>query len=407
MKLLIEHFAQIEKASVDFGKEGDLTLLVGQQATGKSLLLQWLKLTTDRAFVRSTWEKYSINWKTKDDPLRPLDLFFGEGLGKGYVEGQTRIQLEDKIYSIDSIFDYAKGQRADVSSIQESTYYIPAHRALLLADGWPLAFQQHRLGTPYVARAQSERLLQWLNKSDKSLFPIQNRLQSDIRDRFNDAIFHGAQLNIDRASHQSRLVLTAQQATSIPYMAWTAGQREFVPLLIALYELLPAGGVSRLDAVKTVILEEPELGLHPKALFAVGIAIIHLLARGYRVVVSSHSPLMVDFAWTLNRLRIAHLRGVSSEKNYFKAFNLKSTPNNKKVVAELMKSKARAYYLGYSKEKSKSTTVTAQDISDLRTYGNADEPVWGELLRYSTLLAEVIGQLDLDFSALTREELIA
>ena len=405
MKLLIENFAQIERASIDFGEPGDLTLLVGQQATGKSLVLQWLKLLTDRGHVRSNWEKYSINWKIKDDVLRPLDLFFGEGLGKGYTEKKTKIQLDAKNFSIDTLFDYARGHKTDTSAILEQTYYIPAHRALLLADGWPLAFQQHRIGTPYVARAQSERLLQWLNRSEEGIFPIRNRLQSGIRSLFNDAIFHGAQLNVDRASHQSRLVLTAGQATAIPYMAWTAGQREFVPLLIALYELLPAGGVSQLASVETVILEEPELGLHPKALFAVGIAILHLINRGYRVVVSSHSPLMVDFAWALNRLRVAYQRGKASDKDYFKAFDLKSTPFNKQLVESLKKSKSRAYYLGYSANSSGPPTVKESDISDLRTYGGANEPIWGELLRYSTQLGEVVGQLDLDFSVLSRREL--
>jgi len=407
MKLLIEEFAQIRRADIDFGQAGDLTVLVGQQATGKSLALQWLKLLTDRAFIRATWEKYSINWKIKDDATRPLDLFFGEGLGHGFTENKTRIHLDRKEHLLTNLLDFGKGQKSDPSAIAEKTYYIPAHRALLLADGWPLAFQQHRIGTPFVARAQSERLLQWLNLSEKNIFPIQNRLQASLRDHFNTAIFHGAQLNIDRASHQSRLVLTAQGTTSIPYMAWTAGQREFVPLLIALYELLPAGGVPRLDSVETVILEEPELGLHPKALFAVGIAILHLLSRGYRVVVSSHSPLMIDFAWALNRLRIAARTKAATDSDYLKAFSLKSTPNNKKLVESLKKSKARAYYLGYTQNKSGNFAVQEKDISDLRTYGDSDEPIWGELLKYSTQLAEVIGQLNFDFSALDKADFVS
>jgi hypothetical protein len=403
MKLSIKNFAQIEKADIDFGEPGDLTLLVGHQATGKSLILQWLKLLTDRTLVRATLEKYGVNWKVKDDPLRPLDLFFGEGLGQGYRVDETAIKLDERVQKLDTLFDYGKGQKADPSSIPEKTYYIPAHRALLLADGWPVAFQQHRIGTPFVARAQSERLLQWLNKSETGIFPIQNRLQAGIRDKFNEAIFHGARLNIDRASHQSRLILSADKA-AIPYMAWTAGQREFVPLLLALYELLPAGAVPRLDSVETVVLEEPELGLHPKALFAVGISVLHLLARGYRVVISSHSPLMVDFAWTLNRLRIAHQRHRAKEADYLKAFSLASNPVNKKIVHALQSSKARAYYLSYSNQGEK---VYGKDISALRTYGSEDEPVWGDLLQYSTKMAEVVAQLDLDFSALAENELVS
>ncbi|PAT40711.1 hypothetical protein CK623_04945 [Vandammella animalimorsus] len=409
VKLRIEKFAQIESAEIDFGQAGDLTILVGEQATGKSLVLQWLKLLTDRVAIRRTWEHYGINWRSGEHPSRPLDLFFGEGIGKGgYDFDHTRIELDGVSYKLDSLFRLPKGNAAAQKEQRaERTYYIPAHRALLLMDGWPLAFQQHRTGTPYVARAQSERILQWLNQSDKALFPIKNRLHASIRSLFSEAIFHGAALNIDRASQQSRLILSVSQASAIPYMAWTAGQREFVPLLLALYELMPAGRNTKVQAVDTVILEEPELGLHPKALFAVGVAVLHLMARGYRVILSTHSPLMVDFAWALNRLNTARKMDKASEQDVLKAFGLSANLTSKAVAVRLKDSRARVFYLGYQKQQRSqpASRVVSRDISDLRTYGPSDKPVWGDLLKYSTHLAEAIVQLDLDFSSLADEEL--
>lgn len=401
MKLSIKNFAQIALLDIDFGAPGDLTILVGQQATGKSLALQWLKLASDALVVRQDWDRYGTNWKISGNDTRPLDMFFGEGLGQGYQEGTTQICLDSKPIRLKSMFNAPSG-RTQRETPKEKLYYIPAHRALLLADGWPKTFQQHVIGTPYVARAQSERLVQWLSASTQAIFPIKNKLPSELRDLFDESIFHNVKLSIDKKSPQSRLILNAGRTGEIPYMAWTAGQREFVPLLIALYELLPSGGVSTLENIETVVLEEPELGLHPKALFALGIAMLHLLARGYRVVVSAHSPLMVDFAWALGHLQKARSKSPESHiKNFLSAFSLKSTAANKALVDKVKDSTARTYYLSYSKaEKDLPPTVHSQDISSLKTYStNSDEASWGELLKYSTHLAEVIGQINLNLSA--------
>lgn len=413
MKLSIKNFAQIESAEIDFGKAGDLTLLVGQQATGKSLILQWLKLVTDPLTIRDDWERFGANWKTEDE-LRPLDLFFGEGLGKGYRTGETKVSFGGREIKPSALLRRQSGRRsANHADAVESTYFVPAHRALLLTDGWPRNFQQHVPGTPYVARAQSERLARWLSDERGSIFPIANKLPQELRGLFDAAIFHSATLDVDRSSPQSRLILKTLQSNPIPYMAWTAGQREFVPLLIALYELMPSGGNSRLEKersikIETVVIEEPELGLHPKALFAVGIAILHLLRRDYRVVVSSHSPLMVDFAWSLNRLRVAKAHGKAGQSQYLKAFDLRSNRSNKELVDKLAGATARTYYLTYGRPLAKTpASVVSRDISELRTYSSDDDKaLWGDLLKYSANLAEVIGQLDFDFSLLSDDELV-
>ena len=401
MQLSIKNFAQIESLDINFGAPGDLTILVGQQATGKSLALQWLKLANDSLSVKQDWARYGTNWKVPGQELRPLDMFFGEGLGQGYREDTTDIALNGKPLRLKTLFNTAPG-RGHNDTAQESLYYIPAHRALLLAAGLPKTFQQHVSGTPYVARAQSERLVQWLSNSTQAIFPIKTKLSNELRELFNEAIFHNAALNIDKTSPQSRMILSVGPTGEIPYMAWTAGQREFVPLLIALYELLPSGTTNRLEHIETVVLEEPELGLHPKALFALGIAVLHLMARGYRVVVSTHSPLMVDFAWALGHLRQAlnSKKEAAQNKHFLSAFALKNTAANKALAEKVLKSEARTYYLTYKKSSSDGLSrVRSQDISDLKTYSpNPDESSWGELLSYSTHMAQVVSQLNMDVS---------
>ena len=50
MKLEIQNLGPVKNAAIEFG---DLTVLVGPQATGKSITLQLLKLLVDTGFVQA------------------------------------------------------------------------------------------------------------------------------------------------------------------------------------------------------------------------------------------------------------------------------------------------------------------------------------------------------------------
>ena len=55
-RLCVQNLGPIKKADVDFG---DLTVLIGPQASGKSLFLELFKLIKDKAHIVSTLKKYS------------------------------------------------------------------------------------------------------------------------------------------------------------------------------------------------------------------------------------------------------------------------------------------------------------------------------------------------------------
>ncbi len=52
----IQDFGPIDNVSVDFG---DLTILVGPQASGKSIFLETLKLVADRDSIINTLDRYN------------------------------------------------------------------------------------------------------------------------------------------------------------------------------------------------------------------------------------------------------------------------------------------------------------------------------------------------------------
>ena len=57
---------------------GDLTILVGEQASGKSLFLEMLKLALDRDSVIETLNRYSYILDNNKDNI--LNLYLGDGM---------------------------------------------------------------------------------------------------------------------------------------------------------------------------------------------------------------------------------------------------------------------------------------------------------------------------------------
>lgn len=73
--LKLENIGQISRADITFG---DLTVLVGPQATGKSVFLQFLKLVLDTGYVHDQLRKHGIDWKRAVPEF--LDVYLGEGM---------------------------------------------------------------------------------------------------------------------------------------------------------------------------------------------------------------------------------------------------------------------------------------------------------------------------------------
>ncbi len=116
----------------------------------------------------------------------------------------------------------------------------------------------------------------------------------------------------------------------LPFMTWSAGQKEFMPLLLAIYCLTgPPSSVVKRDDYKWVIIEEPEMGLHPKAIEAVIIEVIELIQQGYKVILSTHSSIFVDFAWALRSL--SGLNDQAFKKAMCQLFNLRPDGRSKSI----------------------------------------------------------------------------
>jgi hypothetical protein len=253
-------------------------------------------------------------------------------------------------------------------------YYIPAHRTLMLADGWPQRLIAPEV--PFVARLFSESLLELVTELEgdrDAVFPDSSRLKQAFRHYVDDAIFHGGRLRLATSGLRRQLKLT-YAGEDLSFMSWTTGQREFVPLLLALYSLLPAGKVTRRAPIEWVVIEEPELGLHPRGTLAVMLFVFELLHRGYRVALATHSPVVLDVAWAMRQLR-----GRGSAQRLCEAFDVPRTNDVVGVMKSALDRSVSVTYLHHTKK-----GVESADISSLDPASEDEgEAGWGGLTEWS------------------------
>jgi predicted ATP-binding protein involved in virulence len=221
------------------------------------------------------------------------------------------------------------------------------------------------------------------SKSD-SVFPQTQRLKQPLRESFNSSIFHDGKIVIDKTSKR-RFKLNIGDS-SLPFMAWSAGQKEFMPLLLSFYYLCPASKASRKENIKYVIIEEPEMGLHPQAIISVILQILDLLSRDYKVIVSTHSPVLLEFAWAFNIFKEAG----SGTQALFDLFDLKkSAPLNRVFEGQLKTKTINTYSFNRTNNK-----VNVEDISSLDA-GSDDNSIaeWGGLSSFSSKATDIISNL--------------
>jgi energy-coupling factor transporter ATP-binding protein EcfA2 len=352
---------------------GDLTVLVGPQGAGKSLALQWLKVAMDGRQVVDAL-------KSSGHPTEPssvlIDIVFGTGMAPAWREGSTEVVFAGKKIS-------PKGM-GRIGDGKEKLFFVPAHRSMLISDGWAAPFQRLNSDTPVVARIFSQNLYDRFSGKDAgTLFPVEKRLKKEIRDQIDTAVFHGGKVGIEEDRQHARRLRLVHGDMHLPFMTWTAGQRELTPLLLGLYHLLPSTRLRKREETDWVVIEEPEMGLHPQAITAVLLLVLDLLWRGYRVVLSTHSPHVLTMLWMMRVLQ-AHK---ADWRLVCEAFNVNASQQMEKVASTALEKDYRAHLLLFNRR----GKVVSKDISELDP-SSEDESIagWGGLTEYSSRFGDVV-----------------
>jgi hypothetical protein len=368
-RLRIKNFAQIAEADLEFG---DLTVLVGAQGTGKSLALQWLKAAMDGKQIVTALHDAGHPTE-KSDVL--IDLVFGAGMGEAWKSG-AEVTFNDRKVTPKAFGGIGDGK--------EKVFFIPAHRSMLISDGWAAPFQKLTSDTPVVARIFSQNLFDRFRKhGEKPLFPIERVLKKAYREQINKAVFHGGRVGIEEdRQHAKRLRLTHGNM-QLPFMTWTAGQREFTPLLLGLYHLLPPRKLLKQPDIDWVIIEEPEMGLHPQAITVVMLLVLDLLWRGYRVALSTHSPHVLTAVWMIQRLKEYHARWQLVRD----AFDVPKSQALKEVSEAALKKQYRVHHLAFEAD----GKVHSVDISNLDPDSDNERMAgWGGLTEFSSRFGDAV-----------------
>jgi hypothetical protein len=390
MKLALQNVGQINEAEVEFG---DLTVLVGPQASGKSIFLQFLKLMIDGPRVIADLKKYGYDWR--GELALFLNLYLGEGMQSVWTtEGdKTSVVVwdDDCVNLADKLKNWGKARQ---QQRKERMFYIPAQRVLSLNMGWPRPFTDFAAGDPYVVPCFSEKLRiqmeKGLGRKTGNIFPQAGRLKSELRKKLDSAVFHGFSLKLDRMGEvQKRLVLQGiGEKLPLPFMVWSAGQREFIPLLLALYWLCPAAKIARRDNTEWVVIEEPEMGLHPEGISAVMLVVLELLLRGYRVILSTHSPHVLDVIWGLRTIKRYH--STSDKVIDMFGFHVHS-PEMRKIAKAAIEKEYRVFYFD------RSLGVSGHVVRDISALDpgaeNPKEANWGGLTEFSGRVGEVVADI--------------
>lgn len=378
-RLHVANLGPVHDADIEFD---DLTVIVGPQATGKSVLLETLKLVIDRDHIHQTFARHNTIFTGGADATAAfLGGYFGKGMGT-LNSPNTSIEWAGKLQSV---ADFSKAAKKAKTPPAEHVFYIPAQRVVSLPKGITQNFSNFDYGDPYVLRHFSDtvhNLLQNEFGTKAELFPREGRLNDTLRKPIADHFFGGAKLEIDAREFTKRLILKIPGSDEgLPFLAWSAGQREFIPLLLGLYWLCPAGATQRRETLEWVVIEEPEMGLHPLAISTLLLLVLELMRRGYRVVISTHSPVVLEMVWTLRQLQA--LEGTESDVR--KLFDLRATPHAKALAQEALGKHYRVYFFERDKP--------ARDISELDPGSvSEEESEWGGLTGFSSLAGDVVAR---------------
>lgn len=374
-RIELTSLGQISEADISFG---DLTVFVGEQASGKSILLQLVKLILDGDDIVQTLKKHGFDWH--GDPKNFLSLYFGEGMEGIWDNASTKIKIDNEAFELDKVLSKKSKKKA------ETLFLIPAQRVMTLKDGWPRAFTDYAIGDPYVVKQFSEHLRLLLETSlgagEGVIFPQVGRMNKTLRDTIGESIFGGAQVKLDRSGLRKRIVLDVEDS-QLPFMVWSTGQREFVPLLMGLYRLMPSGGARKKKNFNWVVIEEPEMGLHPQSISVLLIVLFELLRRGYKVIISTHSSQVPELIWAIRLIA----KSKAAPARLMQLLDLKPNVFSKDLSETVLDEKTfKTYY--FSRQDS---IVNVKDISTLDPE-DPEEAVsdWGGLTLFSTKTADIV-----------------
>jgi hypothetical protein len=136
---------------------------------------------------------------------------------------------------------------------------------------------------------------------------------------------------------------------------------------------MPSAKRSTRWGLKWAVIEELEMGLHPRAISVLMLMVCELAARGYRVCLATHSPQVLEAVWAIRHLT----ENRASPQAFLSIFEAPDTFEMRTLAQKAMHKKIKVYY--FDPESGRTKDISALDPADEET-GDAG---WGGLTEFS------------------------
>jgi len=375
-KLILENFGPIKKAEVEFG---DLTVLVGPQATGKSVFLQMYKWQYDAQLILSY---YTSNGRFvwPENLMQMFRLYFGKA-AETLLSDFSKVNNEQIHLAVDS--------KEGISVAVENVVYVPANRDQIFFNNYPRdSNYDFPITEPYVLRSISGLMNHFLFTRFNNL-GLLSTLNRDNKFWGSNPIYYNDEPFIKVENQQRKLALKIQKK-EIVYNDWSTGQKAYLPIAATLDLMKSWNWETNPAKEKIIVIEEPELGLHPKAIQEFLLQIFSMLKLGFRVVLSTHSDLILETMWVLNQ--------IGTNNNDFTVlehlFQTDNRPEFKEIFSSLTGKSFKTYY--FYKEKDGDGSLS-KDISSLDVFSEDPEiSNWGGFMNFKDRANAVVALVNQD-----------
>jgi len=262
--LEIHNFGAINQAKFDIKP---ITILIGEQAAGKSTIAKLIAIFNDPELYVSTNEKQSF-----EKLLKKYNI-------QNYLQAdKTEIRYETPFFSCiysDNSFELIS--KKTTTELHHYSIYIPTERFLIsILNHSALEFMNNSLTLP---KSVTQFGTYFQN--------AKNELKSEISIEFLDIIYTNK--NGDDTIQSSSKKLQLQESAS--------GYQSVIPLFLVMKYYAEQVGT------KTIIIEEPELNLYPKTQNnLVNVLAMFANINNNNLVVTTHSPYILT---ALNNLLLA------------------------------------------------------------------------------------------------------
>ena len=131
------------------------------------------------------------------------------------------------------------------------------------------------------------------------------------------------------------------------------------------------------------------MGLHPQAIISIILQILELLQLGYKVILSTHSTVILEFAWAFNLLK--PLPEDRQHKALNEIFHIANGTSVANMLNGVFNKSIHTYY--FHRDNSNEHKVISQDISSLDAGElNNDIAEWGGISAFASHVSDVIAK---------------